>query len=178
MLATVGSGAYHFVLVLHITAAIVGFGAVTLNAIYAQEIQKRQGPEGLAVFDANERVANIGEMFIYAVALFGIILVMMSDDYHSFGDTWVWLAILVYAAAITIVRGIHFPNLRRMRVLMGELVAMGPPPAGAPAGARPPQVAELEERGKRAAIFGTLLNLMLVTIIFLMIYKPGGNITN
>ena len=39
-------------------------------------------------------------------------------------------------------------------------------------------MAELEERGKRAGMFGATLNLLLVAIVFLMIYKPGGITTN
>ena len=33
---------------LHILCAIIGFGAVYLNALYGQQIRKRQGREGLA----------------------------------------------------------------------------------------------------------------------------------
>jgi hypothetical protein len=59
-----------------------------------------------------------------------------------------------------------------MIALQDELVAMGPPPAGATAGAPPPQVIELEERGRRARIVGTLLQLDLVVILMLMVWGP------
>jgi len=56
-----------------------------------------------------------------------------------------------------------------MNQLMKEL------PAGAAAGAaeRPPQVAELEARGQRAGLFGGILNLLLVAVVVLMVWKPG-----
>ena len=73
------SGVYRTVLVLHILCAIVGFGAVMLNAIYGAESKKRPGPEGIAVFDANYRVSRIGEYFIYAVFVLGFALVLLSD---------------------------------------------------------------------------------------------------
>ena len=58
-----------------------------------------------------------------------------------------------------------------MNRVMAELNAGGPPPAGA-AGA-PPQVAELEERGKRAAMYGGILNVIAVVLVLLMVWKPG-----
>src|SRR6478735_4534446 len=72
------SGIYKLLLVLHIFCAIVGFGAVYLNAIYGRQIQKRQGREGLAIFEANFRVSEIGQYFIYGVFVFGFLLVLSS----------------------------------------------------------------------------------------------------
>ena len=64
VLATYGDNLYDVVLVAHIFCAIVGFGAVYLNALYGKEVQKRPGPEGIAVFDANHRVSKVGEQQI------------------------------------------------------------------------------------------------------------------
>ena len=66
-----------------------------------------------------------------------------------------------------------FPNARRMINLQEQLVAMGPPPAGAGAsGGPPPQVIELEERARRAGIVGAGLSLDLVLILMLMVWGP------
>ena len=46
LLATIVSTPYKIVLVLHILAAIIGFGSVMLNGVYASEARKRPGPEG------------------------------------------------------------------------------------------------------------------------------------
>ena len=59
MLATVQSGAYKFVLVLHLAAAIVGFGGVVLNGIYGRLAMRASGPEGLAI---NERARELVAM--------------------------------------------------------------------------------------------------------------------
>jgi hypothetical protein len=56
------------------------------------------------------------------------------------------------------------PNLRRINELMAS--AGGPGVAGA-AGT------ELEERGLRAAFIGGVLDVLIVIVIFLMVYKPG-----
>ena len=166
------SGAYKFVLVLHILSAIVGFGATFLNGLYAREIQKRPGREGIAVYEANFTVSGVGEYFIYAVAVFGVLLVLLSDDVYEFTDTFIWLSILLYVIALSLVHAVLLPAEKRMGVLMREM-ADGPPPGGAEASGPPPQVAELEQLGKRAGAIGATLNLFLVVILFLMIWQPG-----
>ena len=90
------SGIYKLLLVLHIFCAIVGFGAVYLNALYGRQIQKRQGREGLAIYEANFRVSAIGQFFIYGVFVFGFLLVLTSDEAWEFAQTWVWLAMALY----------------------------------------------------------------------------------
>jgi hypothetical protein len=75
----INSGIYKLVLVLHILSAIVGFGAVLLNGIYGQQARSRRGTEGLAITQANFLVSRIAQFFIYAVFVFGILLVVLSD---------------------------------------------------------------------------------------------------
>ena len=93
---TAASGAYKFVLVLHVLCAIIGFGANFLNALYGREVQRRQGREGLAIAEANFNVGQVGEYFISTVAVFGILLVLLSDDVYEFTDTFIWLSIVLY----------------------------------------------------------------------------------
>jgi uncharacterized membrane protein len=169
----INSGIYKLVLVLHILTAIVGFGAVLLNGIYGQQAKSRRGSEGLAISQANFLVSRIGMFFIYAVFVFGILLVVLSDKAWSFSDSWIVAAIVLYVLGIGLAHGAAFPNARRMINLQEQLVAMGPPPAGAQAsGAPPPQVIELEERGRRAGIVGAMLSLDLVVILMLMVWGP------
>ncbi len=170
MLAAVGSDAYKTVLVLHILCAIVGFGAVFLNGIYGQQAKSRKGPEGLAVAEANYLVTTIGEYFIYAVFLLGVALVLIGDDAWGFGDTWIWLAMLTYVVALGVNHGLLMPRVRRMLALQRELVSMGAPPEGA--STPPPQVTELEAVGKQVGIIGAALNLAIVVLLFLMVFKP------
>ena len=73
-------GFYKLFLVLHIFCAIVGFGAVYLNALYGRQIQKHKGREGLAIYEANFHVSAVGQYFIYGVFVFGLLLVLTSDD--------------------------------------------------------------------------------------------------
>ena len=85
----INSGIYKLVLVLHILTAIIGFGAVFLNGIYGQQAKSRRGSEGLAISQANFLVSRIGQYFIYAVFIFGVLLVVLSDDVWDFSDSWI-----------------------------------------------------------------------------------------
>jgi hypothetical protein len=185
----VGGGAYDTVLVLHIMCAIVGFGGVFLNGIYGAEAKRRRGQEGLAVFEATERVGRVAEMFILAVPVFGIALILMSHSRWTFAQAWVIASLTIYAAALVVSFGLHLPNLRRMGRLMHELVALAEAPpaiaggavpaddpqaAAAAAGGPPPQAVALERCGRFAGIYGGSLNLAVVAMLILMVWKPGS----
>jgi hypothetical protein len=172
VLATYGNDLYKLVLVLHILCAIVGFGAVVLNAIYGQQAKARRGTEGLAIAEANYLVSKIGEYFIYAVFLLGIALVLLGDDVVTFGQTWIWLSTVVFITALGISHALLQPRVRRMHALMNELIHMGPPAPGA--AGPPPQVAEMETVGKQIGLYGGVLQVTLVIILVLMVFQPGG----
>ena len=114
MLAEYASDVYKIVLVLHILCAIVGFGAVFLNAIYGQQAKSRRGTEGLAIAEANYLVSKIGEYFIYAVFLLGIALVLIGDNVIDFGQTWIWLSMVLFIGALGISHGLLQPRVRRL----------------------------------------------------------------
>ena len=155
-------GWYKFLLVCHILAAIFGFGAVVLNGIYGAESKKRQGAEGLAITEANHRVSNVGEYFIYAVPIFGILMVLASHHVWKFSQTWVWLALLLWFAFVGLVHGVHRPNLRRL----DELVRSG--------GAEVAEVAEMERRERLASTMGAVMSVLVLAALVLMVFKPGA----
>jgi hypothetical protein len=175
LFAAVNSTAFKVVLALHLVTAIIGFGGIFIIGFVGAASQRRPGREGQAIFDTAQEFGNVAEYFIYAVPLFGIALLFISTTagIHVFwwDQTWVTLALVIYIAALGFVHGVLRPNLKRMGELMTELNAGGPPPAGA--SGPPPQVAELEARGKRAGINGTIANLAWVVIVMLMVWKPG-----
>ena len=172
----VDSTGYEIVKTLHILAAIVGFGTVMLNGLYGQAMKRKRGPEAAFMGQTVYDVGNIAQYFIYAVFILGFAALGMSDDAYKFGQTWVWLSVVLYLVGMGISHGMLKPNTKRMNELMSELATMGPPPAGAggpPAGGPPPQALELEERGKRQATISIVLNLLVIVITYLMVAKPG-----
>jgi uncharacterized membrane protein len=160
LLATMASTAYKIVLVLHILAAILGFGSVMLNRIYASEVRKRPGPEGAAIADANYEVSfGVAMWFIYAIPILGLALVGMSDKVWKFSQTWVWLSLLLWFALVGLVHGVHRPNVRQL----DALVRSGRP-----------EPAEIERRERLAATMGMVLSLLVVAMLVLMVFKPGA----
>lgn len=167
------SGIYKFLFVLHLLTVIVGFGPLMLAGVFGVKAKARGGREGLAIAETTFEVAQIATWAVYATPILGILLVLTSDDVWKFSQAWISLSFLLYFVALGVSHGIHQKNLRRMNELMAAMVA-GPAGGGAGgSGGPPPQVAELEERGKRAAMVGGILNLLTVIIIALMVYKPG-----
>jgi uncharacterized membrane protein len=165
----INSGIYKLLLVLHILTVIVGIGAVMLNGLYAAQSQKRPGAPGRAVSEANFAVSQIAEKVIYLIPIFGILLVLVSDDAWDFGQTWIWLSLLIYIAAIGVAHGVLTPGHRKINSLLAEMEASPPPAGGAP-----PQVAQIQALGQRQAMAGMFNNLAVVVLVALMIWKPGA----
>ena len=147
---------YMLLKIVHIVTVVVGIGTVTLNGLYGAKA-KAAGPNGgAAIGQANFDVSMVAEYFIYAIPVTGI-LMMVVEDYWEWSQTWVWLSIVLYIAALGISHAVQIPSGRRMN----ELMAQGPPNA------------ETEALEKKLAGGGTALNLLAVAIIVLMVWKPG-----
>ena len=164
---------YQIVYFLHIVAAIAGFGPTFVYPLFGSIAKRRQGSEGEAISSATLEVGKMSEYAIYAVPGFGIILVLLSDDFYEFSQSWISIAFVLYILGLVVSLGFHLPNLKAMNGLQKELLAGPPPGAGASSGP-PPQVAELEARGKRAGMFGGILHLLLALILLDMVFKPGA----
>jgi uncharacterized membrane protein len=165
------SGIYKFLLVLHLVAVVVGFGGVVLNGLYGARAKRAGGREGLAISETNfwitERVA---EPAIYAVFVLGLLLIWASDGQWEFDQKWISFSMLLYIIGIALSHAVMRPALKRMNALQAELAAAGPAPGAA---GPPPQVAELESLGQRVGAVGAALNVLLVVIIALMVWKPA-----
>jgi len=161
------SGIFKLLIVLHILSAIVGIGGVTLNGLYAAQAQKRQGPTGRAVSEANYAVTMVAEKVIYLVPVFGILLVLASDSGVKFSDTFVWLSLLLFVIALGISHSVLMPGHKKINGLLLEM-EQGPAPVGGP----PPQVAQIQALGKKQGGSAMVLDLLLVAILSLMIWQP------
>ena len=157
----VGSNLYDLVLVLHIAAAIIGFGGTFIAGFYAAEGAKRQGHEGLAIAETTVKVTSLAPtMAVYTVPVLGILLILLSDDVWQFSDAWISLSFLLYIVALVLAITVQVPNVRRMIALRK--------------GEEGVQATEVERRAKTAALVGGILNLLWVVILFLMVFKPGA----
>ncbi len=67
------SDLYRVLILLHIIVAILGFGGVLWNGVYAFHSMKRPGPQGRAISEANFSVSALAEYAIYAVPVTGVL---------------------------------------------------------------------------------------------------------
>jgi hypothetical protein len=163
------SGIYKTFLVLHLVFAIVGYGALVGAGVLGARSVSRGPGEAATIFDFIV-TARWAEWVVYAVPVLGIVLVLLSDDAWKFSQAWISISFALFIIQLGVLHGAHLPNLRRMNELMKEV-------AGAPVsqeGGRPPQVDELAARGKRAGLYGAILNVALIAIVVMMVWKPGA----
>ena len=66
--------------------------------------------------------------------------------------------------------GVLRPALKRMRALMG---AMQENPPSMEGGVMPPEITEMMGLAKRIAPTGLILNLFVIVILSLMVWRPG-----
>jgi hypothetical protein len=167
-----GDFLYDFFLFLHILAAIVGFGSTFVWPMLAAKGRQLPPPQGYAIGHAAKESSTIlTSPFIYAVGVTGIILILVSDEIIEFSDTWISIAFLLYIVAILLSELLHKPNLKAIDSLQATLASGG----GTPTSNGPPvEVAELQERGKKAAMFGGILHLLFLLLLLDMVFKPGA----
>jgi uncharacterized membrane protein len=169
MLAAYNSDLYDIVKVLHILCAIIGFGGVIFNGLYGAQAKARGGREAAAIAHAMLRVTKVAEYFIYAVFVTGLALVGLGKNIFDFGQTWIWLSIVLFVAALGVSHGLLMPRVKRMNALLDELAEV---PAGG--AAPPPQAAEMDRLTKQVAICEAILDVTLVVLLVFMVFKPGG----
>src|SRR5262249_33512871 len=110
----------------------------------------------------------VAEKVIYLIPVFGILLVLASDDVFKFSQTFVWLSLLLFVLALGISHSVLIPGHKKINGLLLEM-EQGPPPVGGP----PPQGAQIQELGRRQGAAAMVLDLLLVIILCLMIWQPG-----
>ena len=149
---------YNVVLVLHILAAIIGFGGMFIAGFYGIESRRLPGDEGLVVAQATLKVSGqVPTVAVCAVPIFGILLILMSDDVWQFSQAWISLSFLLYFVLMGLATGLQVPTIRKLVALRA-------------AGGNATQV---EALGKRAAAVGAVVNVLWVITLALMVFKPG-----
>jgi uncharacterized membrane protein len=151
---------YNAVLVLHILAAIIGFGGMFIAGFYGNEARTLPGREGLAVAQTTLKVTGrIPTVAVCAVPILGILLILMSEDAIKFSEMWISLSFLLYIVLMGLATGIQVPTIRKM-------VAMR-------AGADGAASMQVQAMGKKVATVSAVVNVLWVVILILMVYKPG-----
>jgi uncharacterized membrane protein len=150
VLASVGSTPYKIVFLLHIFAVIVAFAPAFVWPITNVQTRKTGDklPSGIAGLVARNTMLIHGPALVLS-GLFGLILVVLSDEVWKFSQTWVSLAFLVWFLRLGAVFAGIFPAEKK--------------------------VAEGDETAeKKVAMFGGIAHTLLLVMLILMIWKPGA----
>lgn len=157
---------YNVVLLLHILTVVVAFGSFMANAAYVRLARERGGAEGVAIAEASAAVTKkVAQGTFYAVPVFGILLVVVSDGSIGFEEPWISLSFVLYLAAAVLLAAVVIPAQRRSNQLAAESVAERSPEAGQ---------GEMERLDKKLAASSGVFNLLFLAILALMIFQPGA----
>ena len=154
---------YRIILLLHVAAAIVGFGGVIAHGAYHARAFRSSASEAAVVLRVTRRVGNIAEYGIYAVLPLGIALIATSDSFYSMGDTWVSISFLVWFGMVGALHGAVRPAVKTLAARADELEAT--------------TVLETDDEAKAAVgklmIGEAATQILLVIALILMIWQPG-----
>ena len=148
-------------LILHIGGAIIGFGPTFSFAVLGPLSGQLGGPQALGITKGmHKTVKTFVYPFLVIQPITGALLIFKEGLNHDFfSHYWLWIAILLFATAVYIALAIQSPAIERII----ELAEGGE--AGTPA---------FMAATKTTKTFGPVLTSLLVAIIVLMIWKPGG----
>jgi len=167
---------FHFWLWLHVTAAIIAFGPTFVFPLIGAVSGKhpQHAGFGLLLSEVIEMRLVIPFALTMPVSGLGLAFTLGIEWNHN---AWLIAGLSLYVVAMYIAIVLQAPVVRRLvaMTMHAPAGAAAPLPAG-PGAAQagpPPEMAALIARMK---LQGMLLTLLLISIITLMVWKPGGNI--
>jgi uncharacterized membrane protein len=145
---------------IHITAAVVGFGATFAEAVtfpVAMKLDKRHLPyvHKLQLF-INQRLATPALVIILVTGIYQV-----SEGDFSFGDMWISASFLIVIVLGGLLGAYFIPTDRRLFAqVTKDLAETGEPSK------------EYLADVRREGVLGTITGILIVVALFLMVVKP------
>ncbi len=116
------TGALYSVLLLaHVLASVVGFGALAVTGLQADRARRGPGQPGAAAVQRYFRPGvNWAGRALYAVPVLGFALVADSKGAFSSGDAFVVAGLVLWIAAVVTAELVVWPAERRIQVVVTE----------------------------------------------------------
>lgn len=112
---------YSVLLLLHVGAAVVGFGAVSLTGVQAARARRGPAQPGAASIRRYFRPGvNWAGRILYAVPVLGFALVADSSGAFEAGDGFVVAGLLMWLAGATLAEAVVWPAERRIQAVVTE----------------------------------------------------------
>jgi uncharacterized membrane protein len=142
---------YNILLLLHIVAVIVAFAPTVVNPLLERHLARDGGAGSLQSWGAfaHNYTKKIVMGALVVALLTGILMIVVSDEFIEFSDTWISLSFLVWFAIAGVVSGMVGKGQR--------LLAAG------------------DAKGRDVlAKAGPIVVVLLLVMLYLMIFKPGA----
>ena len=149
---------YKLLLFLHLLAAIFAVGPLVGAATTASRALRT--PDAAAATSA-ARMIRLYSYVSAVVVILGMGLMSQkapwdsSEEVAKIGDTWIWLSLLLWVAAMAVSLGLLVPSLTKAAAEIGAGRGVG-------------------SLTGRAAAGGGVVGLTYAAIVLLMVYQPGG----
>lgn len=151
-------------LFLHLLTAIFAVGPL-VHAVTTASRGLRQADAN--AISASARMAKIYSMVSVLVVIFGFGLMSQKrrgEELGSFGDTWIWLSVLLWVVAVALTLAVIVPALEKAA---DTVTSGGQDAAGDLQTAVKAQTA-------RVAASGGVVGIIFAVIVVLMVYRPGS----
>jgi uncharacterized membrane protein len=112
---------YSVLLVLHVAAAVVGFGALVTTGL--QAARARRGPAALGAAGVRRYFrpgTNWPGRAVYAVPVLGFALAADSNGAVKVGNGWVVAGLLLWLVAAAVAEAVVWPGERRIQTIVSE----------------------------------------------------------
>ena len=149
------------VLVVHVLGAVYGFGPAVAYAILGPAAGKAGPNGGVAIMEAMVAIEKrlILPWALVIQPLSGLALIFLAGyNVNFFSHYWLWVALILYAAAFYTAVIVQTPLIEKMI----RLAKAGPP------------TPEFMATAKRTQQLGPVILLLLAGIVILMVAKPGA----
>lgn len=149
---------FKLLLFLHLLAAIFAVGPLVGAATTASRAL-RNSDAGAATSAA--RMIRLYSYVSVVVVIFGMGLMSQkapwdsSEEVAQMGDTWIWLSLLLWVAAMAVSLGVLAPSLTKASAEIGS-------------------TGSAQGLVGRVAAAGGVVGLIFAGIVLLMVYQPGG----
>jgi uncharacterized membrane protein len=149
------NAAYDLVLLAHVLAALVGFGAVAVAGAYAMAL-RRSGAASESVRRYYRPGVNWVGRVLFLVPVFGVALMAMSQGDWSFSDGWINIGLALWAVVAVVAEMALWPEERRIQAAVAD------PSVGA----------GLRTRCLRVEATASMLSAVLIAATVVMVAKP------
>ena len=138
---------YNIVLFLHVLTVVIALAGAVAHPLMFELEKRRPTPDTVGLAQRIVFPSRIYSISFVLVGVIGMGLISMSDPVFSWGDTWVWLSIVLWIATNGVLHAIVLPSERA--VAEGDVAALA-----------------------KVETFGKIASALILVTLYLMVAKP------